>query len=308
MNSNRFEQIRRTSAGIGVHWTTWTLQSDGRNDPYERAVDAFDVTRFASQVAEAGAGHVLFTTTHALHHLPCPHTSVDALLSGRTCQRDLIADMVAALKRVNVALMLYYHHGCDVPEQDPEWQAAVGGQETDPTRLYSNIQNILATLGDRYRQDVIGWWFDAGWALDARPNTPWPALYQAARSGYDGRAVCFNPGFERFDAMTSEQDYWPGEAEALVRIPDAPTAPGGLPWYSFDTWYDRVEGIPIWGVNQDFLKLDPTPPPASAITAHLASYLVAHGAVTYNLPIYQSGEIRSADLKTFRQMMDLVRS
>jgi alpha-L-fucosidase len=308
----RFSILRQTQVGIGVHWTTWTLNRDGTNVPFADAVASFDVHRFVRQTAEAGAGHVLFMCNHALHHLPCPLPEVDAILPGRTCQRDLIGELSSALHDAGITLLLYYHHGCDEPQQDPAWQRAVGGYEADPTRLFANVNAIVAALGRRYGERLAGWWFDAGWALAKRANTPWRELFDAARAGNPRRAVCYNPGLESFDPMTPLQDYWPGEAEGLGGEPDAGAyarmpndtvrgAPGMLPWYSFVTWYERIGGIPVWGVNEDFLRLDPPPPSSDAVARHLVRYLRAGGAVTYNLPIYQSGELREADVRTLHE-------
>ena len=135
-----FAPLRDTGYGIGFHWTTWTLPRDGETvKPFEQAVDDFDVDAFVAQAVEAGAGHVLFTATHALHWLPAPHPEVDRILPGRTCRRDLIGEIADGLAAQGIKLVLYYHHGTDGPAQDPEWQEAVGSLDADQTALLRQL-------------------------------------------------------------------------------------------------------------------------------------------------------------------------
>ena len=96
--------LRDAVYGVGFHWTTWTIQKDGSRLPFQEAVERFDVKAFVDQAREAGAGHVLLTTTHADHTMPCPNPEVDRLIAGRTCQRDLIMEIADGLIRLSVGL------------------------------------------------------------------------------------------------------------------------------------------------------------------------------------------------------------
>ncbi len=294
------DALGRHGYGIGCHWTTWTLNADGTQLPFERAVDEFDVRAFANRVAETDAGHVLFTINHALHWLACPSHETDRVMPGRTCRRDLIRDLIDALRAHGIALMLYYHHGCDLPEQDPAWQRAVGGYDDTPVRLYDHVIRILTELGERYGSDVVGWWFDAGWALQKRGQTPWPALFAAAKAGHPSRLVSFNPGIHSTDPLSDLQDYWPGEVEGIEFVPDATTAPGGLAWYSFRTFHRG--GETAWGINALSLHTPRVLPSVDVVVDIIRAYRRVGGAITFNLLVYQNGEFYEPERVLMQQV------
>ena len=83
--------------GVGVHWTAQTAPRHGSPLPFQKAVDAFDVPKFVDQLTYAGADYLLFTAAHALQMLPAPNPVIDKILPGRTCKRDLIAELADAL-------------------------------------------------------------------------------------------------------------------------------------------------------------------------------------------------------------------
>jgi hypothetical protein len=72
------------------HWTSETKPRIGPPKPYQQAVRDFDLERFAQMVADMGARHVVFTTSHAGVYFPGPHKTIDSILPGRTRDRDLI--------------------------------------------------------------------------------------------------------------------------------------------------------------------------------------------------------------------------
>ena len=55
--------------GISTHWTFATTDQKGERNPFEEAVDAFDVPRYVAQAKRAGAEYVIFTSTWGSFHL-----------------------------------------------------------------------------------------------------------------------------------------------------------------------------------------------------------------------------------------------
>ena len=155
--------------GVGVHWTAQTVPRHGYPLPFQKAVDAFDVKRFVDQMAYAGADYLLFTSAHALQMLPAPHPVIDKTLPGRTCQRDLIAELADALAAKGLPLLLYYNHSCN-QNQDPAWEKAVGYHDRDKQRLAQNLLEIVGWMGQRYKDKIKAWWFDSPYSLD--PHGP----------------------------------------------------------------------------------------------------------------------------------------
>ena len=306
-----FAPLRETGYGIGFHWTTWTLPQGGRPvKPFAQAVDDFDVDAFVAQAVEAGAGHVLWTANHALHRLPAPHPEVDRILPGRTCRRDLLGEIADGLAARGIKLILYYHHGTDGPQQDPEWQAAVGSLEADQAGFYDNYCRIVAGLGERYGPKITAFWFDAGYALVRRGPVPWERLAEAARAGHPGRLLTYNAGVECQDDHTPCQDYWAGEVCRLNFVPRGPQTRGGLPWYSFVSWHPdpRWPGTGEWGIGPASRDLDWPPPCVEGVVAYLRRFQALGGTVTFNLLCYQDGSAYPTDLETMKGVKRLLLS
>ena len=76
--------------GLMFHWTSETKPRIAPPNSYQQAVRDFDLERFAQMVADMGARHVVFATSHAGFYFPGPHKTIDSMLPGRTCDRDLI--------------------------------------------------------------------------------------------------------------------------------------------------------------------------------------------------------------------------
>lgn len=300
-----FGKLRDTKYGIGFHWTTWTAPKTGEPKPFEEAVEGFDVDAFVRQAVEAGAGHVLFTTTHAVHWLPGPNPVVDELIPGRTCQRDLIMEIADGLLQEGILLILYYNFG--VYSEDDAWRAACGLLGPDRDVFFRNCQRFLRWMSEHYGPKVGAYWFDVG--LEAFPDTPFAAITAAAKAGNPDRLVCYNPAVEKTDLVTPYQDYWAGEICRLNYLPRGPLTPAGLPWYSFTTWHPdmRHPAAGTWGMDMETRAQEwPAPCPCS-VAAYLERFLAHGGAVTFNLLCYQDGTAYEPDLQVMREIKRLFR-
>lgn len=310
-----FAPLRETRYGIGAHWTTWTAPRSGAAKPFPQAVRDFDVGAFVEQAVETGAGHVMFTVTHALHWLPCPHPEVDRILPGRTCERDLLMELADGLAARGIRFVLYYNHATySAGEfvQDPEWQRAAGSLEKDRGRYYDNYCRILSWLGERYGAKAIAWWLDSAGEHARHADTPWGRFTQAAKAGHAARLVTYNSGITNFLSVTEHQDFWAGEVDGLAFRARGAATPTGFPWFSFVTWhgYDRYCQRPVWGIEagpgkDDWMKWPPVE--AEAIRGYLRRFTVAGGAVTFNVPCYQDGSLYEPDLAALKRLREMVR-
>jgi len=199
--------------GLAFTWSKRTMPRTGEQRSYAEAVAAFPVERFADQVASTGATFVVFSTAHSDQYIPGPNAALDAILPGRTAQRDLIADLIAALGKRHIKLFLYYHLG---PIEDPAWSRATHMWDSDPSRFFGNWIAIVSEMGRRYGAGLAGWWFDDGLFNYYYRSPDWAELDRAAKTGNPGRAVCFNSW--NGASATEFQDYYCGEE----------TLPGGL--------------------------------------------------------------------------------
>lgn len=199
--------MRRAGYGIQVHWTTLSCPRTGKRKSYERAAEEFDTEAFADMAKDAGAGYVIFTTSHAEHYIPAPIRAVDRILPGRTTGRDLIADLIRSLNARDIKLMLYYHIGHDDFDDPNGWWAHTGYCES-PDRFLAGWRSIIEEIGLRYGSGLAGWFFDDGCAYYPL-NPDFYELSKCAKAGNSNRVICYNPWI--FPSMTDYQDYFCGE-------------------------------------------------------------------------------------------------
>ncbi|MHC4983456.1 MAG: hypothetical protein ACYTF6_09875 [Planctomycetota bacterium] len=302
-----FDILSKTGYGVGVHWTYRTLPRKGPKKPFAEAVEAFDVPRFVEQVRRTGAGHLLFTSNHVYHYIPGPNPEVDKILPGRTCRRDLIMEIADALEAAGIKLILYYNHG--ICGDNDEWIEAVGGRDEDKSRYFDNLKRIIGWMGEHYGDKVIAWWFDGAkifkqWAGDFAEITA------AAKAGLPQRLVCYNNALECVASLTEHQDYWAGETARANFVPRGPTTPAGLPWYGFFDWHAHHDHMWVgcWGFwEKQWLDLDWPAPSTETLAEFYRRFEALGGTVTYNLLIYQEGQIYPGDLEAMGKVKRILR-
>jgi hypothetical protein len=292
-----FGLLRDTGYGVGFHWIVGVLPRRGKPKPFAEAVRQFDVHAFVDRVAETGAGHVLFTVNHGMHHLCCPNPEVDRLLKGRTTERDLVMELADALADKNIRLMLYYLSTCD-----RQWARAVGSATKEP-RFFDNWMRVIAWMGQHYGKKVVAWWFDSGRKIMDVGNPPWKEMAAAAKAGFADRLICYNSDIEDINPLTPYQDYWAGEIVRLNYIPRGPTA-NGLPWYGFTSWHgdSRKPRCGYWAIEANSIGLDWPAPPVQSVIDYYQRFSRVGGTVTFNLLCYQDGSIYDSDLQVMREV------
>ncbi len=288
--------------GIGVHWTSQSVPSTGGSPvPYCTAVNNFDVNKLASQLSDAGAGYVIFTISHAQMYFAFPSPTLDAVIAGRTCTRDLYSDMYNALAPKNIKMMFYYPSvGVN---DDPAWQAA-SKWSTDPAYFAQLQYNLVQEIGNRYGSKLAGWWvdncFDGGYGTKYNYTT----YANALRAGNPNRIVTFN--FSSIGSWSSStgqgiEDYQAGESQDLNRTPGSRySGEGGTQWH---TW------VPI--DDTSWVHASPgTPTPrfsdASLIT-YTRSVVANQGVVTYNVAPYQDTLISDQTMRQLRALKAAMR-
>ena len=173
--------------GLMFHWTSQSKPRNGAPKPYCDAVRDFDADRFADMVSQMGAGFVVFTTSHAGFYFPGPNPAIDAILPGRTCQRDLVRDLARALGTHNIKLELYFHPGHD----DKEWWQRTHFNE-DKSAYFDLWCKIISQIGRQYGDQLAGFWFDDS-AFTYYPfNAPWRKMTAAAKTGNANRVIAYN--------------------------------------------------------------------------------------------------------------------
>lgn len=213
--------------GVFLQWGEWGYPQHGPKKPWPKMIDDFDVERFADTMQEIGAGYVIWSATWRTHYFPAPIQAIDRVLPGRTSKRDLIAELISALGRRGIKLMLYYHCGRGDPEwQAKNWSAEADAQnwQVDPT-FRRHWGEIITEVGLRYGKGLAGWLDDEG----DYPK-PYEQIGRQLKAGNPDRIISINDWVR--PRLTEFQDYQFGESftglnnGAGVRYPAGPPRGG----------------------------------------------------------------------------------
>ena len=221
--------------GVFVHFL-------GGGDGWNAQVDSFDADAFARQMKEAGAAYVIFTLGQNSGYYCAPNAAYSDYCGykpgDRCSNRDLPMDLIEALGKYDIRLMLYLPSRS--PQRDENAMAALGDvneQQPAPQVFTERWSAIIREWSLRYGKDVHGWWFDgsyntAGWDDLTQPNN-WSTWAAACRAGNPDSILAFNPGTnlgKAFSRLTAEQDYTAGEQNSFTVLPAQYPAPEGMTW------------------------------------------------------------------------------
>ncbi len=284
--------------GVMVHWTSQSRpQSGAAPSAYCTAVNNFNVNTFAQQLQNAGAGYVIFTISHAQQFFAFPSAKLDSVMSGRTCTRDLYADLFAAINPKGIKMVFYYPSvGTD---EDTAWRDA-SKFNTDPAYFAQLQYDLVEEIGNRYGNKLAGWWVDNcydsapvytqfGSGRGARYN--FTTYAQKLRSGNPNRLVTFNFTYNQWNSVTGQGivDYAAGEDDIINRLPASRfSGEGNTQWHNL-VWMDD-----FW-VHKDATTPAPRYTDAVAIN-HIRNVMNKQGVFSYNAAPYQDSLIASATM------------
>lgn len=159
---------QRSRYGLFSHYTyggssyPQTVQPNGVVAPSLNALaDAFDAEKYAADAARWGFQYVTFTAWHYAMHALYPSAVLNQWIPGHTSTRDVLRDLINALKPYGIKIMFYVHltDGHDLTASE---QTATGWN--DSTNNYATwgnfINDLLVELGQRYGRDLDGLWID----------------------------------------------------------------------------------------------------------------------------------------------------
>lgn len=299
--------------GLMFQWTNRATPLKGNGImAWEDKVNAFDVESFANMVDKTGAAYVIWSITWGEQYISAPIIALDRLIEGRTTKRDLLGEIADELSERGIKLIFYYHYGYDCyHSKDPEWMKAVGGYESDKSKLYGNIENIIAEIGSKYGKKLNGWFFDGGHRYyDAHFDgtkgriltAQFKNLSMAARTGNDQRILTYNSWIK--PRLTEYQDFYAGEnLQEFSDLNDGIFTMGkheGLMAHTCFTLEKR------WG----HIDLD-TPIENPKYTAKEIINRVLHGQknrypLSINLEMYEDGSVSSASIQLIEKVNDAI--
>lgn len=195
--------LSKAGYGLMIEYGPWTYPKtgDSRKTPEQLAKD-FDVSRFVKMVEEAGASYVLWSLTWYSYNMLTPNSSVDKILNktnSRTTSTDLIGKIADSLHTHCIRFMLYYHCGQDghIGFNSTDWwqkqnwpegysKTGIGNKDI----FVSNWIKVIEELGQRFRTNLDGWFFDDGAACYY--PAPFERMGKAAKAGNPNRLISYN--------------------------------------------------------------------------------------------------------------------
>ena len=163
MENDRCAWFADAGFGMFTHWTTATLPLEGEMTSYQSAVENFRLDEYVDAIALSGAKFLFFTITHSKMFVPFPCETLDAIVPGHTCRRDLMGELAEKLGERGIKLMFYFNGDGSV---DPEWQKATKFNEA-PSYHAERVYEVVEAISRQYGDRVSGWWidccYDRGW-------------------------------------------------------------------------------------------------------------------------------------------------
>lgn len=285
------EWLSKAGYGLMFHWTSQSIGTNGTIKPFDQAVADFPLDQFIEMVAATGAGYVLFTVGHAQPFCPAPLSSWEKYHPRKTTKRDLIAEMAQALNAKGIKLMCYFP--THVVGKYPK---ASGTEFTQMT------SDILKEFGERYREKVVGYWFDGFYqCFEKYPDFSFRDFFKVCKTGNSERIIAVNSWI--YPNVTEWQDYWAGETASPVAVPVNGTnarGPGqGLRYQAL------LIMEPYW--VQQKVEMPKPQFDAQKLGDYISGCMKNGGAVTINLGIYQDGSVDSRALEVFKEIRQRIR-
>jgi len=286
------EWLAKAGYGLMFHWTSQSVGKDGTHKPYARAVDDFDVNRFAEMVEATGAGYVILTIGHAESYCPAPLKAWEKYHPGKTTRRDLIAEMADALSAKGIKLMCYLN------------AASLGKYPKAGEEEFTRIMTEVVTeFGQHYKEKVAGYWFDCCYqAREKYPGFSFREFFKACKAGNPNRIVALNSWI--YPNVSEWQEYWAGETGSPVGLPLNGTTqehgPGaGLRYHAL------LIMEPYW--VQQRVEMPRPQFTAQRLGDYIGQCKANGGAVTINLGIYQDGTVDPNAVNVLKEVRKRIR-
>jgi hypothetical protein len=297
---NRADWMYQARWGVFMHYLA--KSADLPVAEWNRLIEGFDVESLARQLQSVGAGYLVITLGQNSGHYLSPNRTYDSLVGirpSKCSQRDLVADLYAALAPRHISLMVYLPSAA--PDEDPVAMKAL--EWTEGPDRNANFQRkweqVIAEWSMRWGDKVRGWWFDGCYWPNAMYRFCQPPNFQsfaaAARQGNPASAVAFNPGaFHPIFAETEQEDYTAGETDDPTRVHQ-----GGR-------WVDGTQFHMLSYLGPWWSKGEPRFPDAQV--AEISAEIVRHGGVvTWDVPHGPAGQVSDSFMRQLKAIGEAVR-
>lgn len=239
--------LRDAGFGIMVHYLKPVIVPEGGAKEWNDAVNSFDVEKFASQANDAGAGFVMFTLGQNSGYYCSPNATFDSIAGvkpGELCSnRDLPLDLIGALEKHNIPLILYLPGNPPVGNKMVCEKFQYPYKNDSATSQYNQpiLENMIREWSLRYGNGVKGWWFDGLYSWNSIRSTRMDMSLKhnisthtlAAKAGNKQAIVSYNYGFGKIQVNTPYCDYSSGEKRTIDEFPTDRWVEDGVQWFLF---------------------------------------------------------------------------
>ena len=153
--------------GFFVHYVwggtayTATINPDGSIPAgLDDLADRFDATRFADDLHSMGVEYVLFTAWNANMNCLWPSPKMNQWLPGHAARRDVLRDMITAVRAKGIRVLLYTHPSDGHDLTAAEQMATGWGLVFEFAKWDNFINDIYGDLISRYGNDIEGVYID----------------------------------------------------------------------------------------------------------------------------------------------------
>lgn len=168
--------------GLFVHYV-WggsahkvTVNSDGTlPNGLDDLAERFDVNQFAQDLASMQIEYLIFTAWHANMNCLWPSTAMNRWLKGHASKRNLIGEMIDAVRKKGIRVILYTHprdgHDLTLDEQIATGWGGPGDPGYPDWKLFNYkkwndfINDLYTDLLHQFGHKIDGLWLDQGTAV-----------------------------------------------------------------------------------------------------------------------------------------------
>jgi alpha-L-fucosidase len=220
--------FRRMKYGLFVHYA-WggsahkvTVNPDGSLPTgIDDLADRFDAPGFAGDLERMQVEYVIFTAWHANINCLWPSAAMNRWLSGHTSKRDLLGDMIDAVRAKGIRVILYTHprdgHDLSLPDQVATgWGGPGEPAYPDWTRFNFKkwndfLNDLYGDLLSRYGDRIDGLWLDQGTAVpDDERIVDYQRLWQTIKGRRPGLIMIQNFYGDLNTCDIGQVEYWGG--------------------------------------------------------------------------------------------------
>ncbi|TAE75979.1 MAG: hypothetical protein EAZ65_08415 [Verrucomicrobia bacterium] len=216
--------FRRMKYGYFVHYVFGGVRKNDGTWPSDAndLADRFDAVGFAEDLQSMGVEYVIFTAWH--YNVVClwPSSAMERWMPGHTVNRDLLSDVLDAVKAKGIRVLFYTHprDGHDMNRADQittGWGPGIPGDynpdwnQFDRRKWNDFINDIYADLIDRYGSRIDGLFIDEGSPYgDSWRVVDYPRLRQTIKSRQPDLLMMHNYYGTNYscDIGATEVSYW----------------------------------------------------------------------------------------------------